>query len=357
MSADLVSVVIPTFNRAYCLGQALDSVFSQTHQNLEVLLVDDGSTDDTRALLERHWAAEPRLRYLYQANAGVSAARNHGLREARGDYIALLDSDDTWMPWKLAAQLACLNAFPEAGMIWTDMQAVDPDGQVLYPMFLRRMYTAYRWFSAEQLFSAERRLASLMPDVPPDLSDAVVRCGDVFSPMLMGNLVHTSTVLLRRSRYEKVRQFDESMKTGEDYDFHLRTCREGPVAFLDAALIRYQCGRADQLSRPGLVMQIAQNFLLTVERTLERDRARVSLPDWMIARSLADGHRWLGETALYQGDRQQAKAHLAASLRRYPWQPRTALLLASALPPPAAGQLLRRGWRTMRRAVARVTAR
>ena len=117
MDSSLVSVVIPTYNRADCLVQTLSSVFGQTHTELEILLVDDGSTDGTRALIERHWGNDSRLRYLFQSNRGVSAARNYGMREARGAYLALLDSDDAWMPWKLEAQLACLAAFPEAGMI------------------------------------------------------------------------------------------------------------------------------------------------------------------------------------------------------------------------------------------------
>ena len=353
MAADFVSVIVPTYNRAYCLQSALDSVFVQSHANLEVVLVDDGSTDDTAALAERIAAREPRLRYIHQSNSGVSAARNRGLREARGDYLALLDSDDTWMPWKLEAQLACLKALPEVGMIWSDMQAVDPEGQVVSAAFLRTMYHAYRWFKPEDLFADARPLASMMLAPPQFPRPVMVRWGDIFSQMLMGNLVHTSTVLLRRSRYESVRQFDESMRTGEDYDFHLRTCRAGPVALLDAAAIRYQCGRPDQLSRNELMIQIARNFVLTVERALERDRARVILPRWMIERSLASGHQWIGEAALAGGDRSEARTHLAASLRHYPLQPRTALLLASTLAPAWSSHLLRKCWRTLKRAAAR----
>jgi glycosyltransferase involved in cell wall biosynthesis len=349
MDSPLVSVVIPTYNRADCLVQTLNSVFAQTHRPIEVLLVDDGSTDGTRSLIESRWGGDPQLRYLYQPNRGVSAARNHGMREARGAYIALLDSDDTWMPWKLEAQLSCLAAFPDAGMIWSDMQAVDSEDRVIDPRYLRHMYDAYRWFEDEQLFSATRPVADLLVLTPELLSKAMVRYGDIFSPMLMGNLVHTSTVLLRRERYEQVRCFDESMKTGEDYDFHLRTCRAGPVVLLDGATIRYRCGRADQLSRDELLLDIARNFLRTVEPIIERDRARITLPSWMITRSLADGHQWLGATALAVGQVKEARVHLAASLRLNPWQPGTALLLADALAPIPMGRLVRKAVRQVRR--------
>ncbi len=351
MSAGLVSVVIPTFNRAYCLPQTLASVLNQTYRDIEIVLVDDGSTDDTRQLVDRLCGNEPRVRYVHQRNRGVSAARNLGLRTARGDYVALLDSDDVWLPWKLEAQLACLAQFPQAGMIWSDMQAVDAEGGTISSHYLRVMYHAYRWFTPAQLFSSVRPLSAFMQSAPPALQTASVHYGDIFSQMIMGNLVHTSTTLLRRSRLEQLQGFDESMRTGEDYDFHLRTCRAGPVAFLDAASIRYSCGRADQLGRSDLMIEIARNFLRTIEPVIERDRARITLPDWMISRALADGHRWLGETALSAGEHAEARAHLAASLRLYPWQPGTALLLASALPPPATSRALRSGLRRVKRAL------
>ena len=356
MSAGLVSVVIPTFNRADCLTATINSVLAQTYSDLEIVLVDDGSIDSTRALVEAHWAQEPRLRYLYQSNRGVSAARNLGMRNARGAYVALLDSDDTWMPWKLDAQLACLAEFPDAGMIWTDMEAVGPDDQVIDPMHLRTFYDAYRWFTPEQLFSVVRPVASFMHPAPDVLRAAVARFGDIFSPMIMGNLVHTSTVLLRRARLEQVNGFNEAMETGEDYDFHLRTCRAGAVAFLDAASIRYRCGRPDRLTRPELSLQIGRNFLRTVEPVIERDRARIGLPDWMIAHSRADGHQWVGESALQAGRHAEARSHLAASLRLHPWQARTALLLAGALAPPVATRVLRKGLRRFKRALRAVTA-
>lgn len=348
MAAEFVSVIVPTYNRAYCVQGALDSLFAQSHGNLEVVLVDDGSSDDTRALAERISMREPRLRYIYQENAGVSAARNRGLREARGDYLAFLDSDDTWMPWKLEAQLTCLRALPEVGMIWTDMEALGPTGQVVSAAFLRTMYDGYRWFKSEELFSSARPLPSVVSSQPDSIPPVFVRWGDIFSQMLMGNLVHTSTVLMRRSRYELVGKFDESMRTGEDYDFHLRTCRAGPVALLDVPAIRYQCGRPDQLSRNELMLQIARNFVRTVERALRRDRDRVTLPGWMVKRSLASGHRWIGEAALTGGDPSEARTHLAASLWHYQMQPRTALLLASTFMPASVSRLLRKGWRTLK---------
>src|SRR5438874_464059 len=101
----LVSVVTPTYNRAHCLQRTIDSVLAQTHSRLELILLDDGSTDDTRRMIERRYRDEPRVRYFHQANGGVSQARNAALRQVTGDYVAFVDSDDYWRPWKLELQL------------------------------------------------------------------------------------------------------------------------------------------------------------------------------------------------------------------------------------------------------------
>src|ERR1035438_6021495 len=123
---DLVSVIIPSYNRAYCVAHAIDSALAQTHGNVEAMVIDDGSKDHTRDFIQQTYGHEPRVKYLYQENQGVAAARNTGLRQAQGDFIAFLDSDDLWKPWKVEMQLACLRAFPQAGMIWSEMEAIDP---------------------------------------------------------------------------------------------------------------------------------------------------------------------------------------------------------------------------------------
>ena len=330
----LVSVVVPTYNRHYVLGRALDSVLAQTHDDLEIIVVDDGSTDATRTLVEERYGHDPRVRYLYQENRGVSAARNRGLKAVRGDYVALIDSDDVWKPWKLELQLRCLAQLPDAGMIWTDMEAIDPLGRVFDDAYLRTMYTTYRWFQPKDLFDKTRAGAQVWPDAPADLENATLYGGEIYSQMIMGNLVHTSTVLMTRERLLKVGFFSEALRvSGEDYDFHLRTCRAGRIAFVDVASIQYQTGMADRLTRPEYNIHIAQNFLKTISPAIERDRARIHLPPRMIDDVLSGAHGWVGEAAFDVGDRTTARSHLFKSLMINPRQARrTGLLVLSLLP-------------------------
>jgi glycosyltransferase involved in cell wall biosynthesis len=121
----LVSVVIPAYNGAATINETLRSVRSQTHTNLEIIVVDDGSTDATGVIAARHSALDPRLRIVRQANAGVAAARNHGWRTAASGLIAFVDADDLWSPDKIERQLTALRAMPEAGLVYSGYVIID----------------------------------------------------------------------------------------------------------------------------------------------------------------------------------------------------------------------------------------
>lgn len=343
---DLVSVIIPTFNRAYCLCRAIDSALNQTHPALEVVVIDDGSTDGTKELVQGAYGNDARLKYARQDNRGVSAARNHGLRLAQGDYVAFLDSDDAWKPWKLQVQLAGMRFLPHVGMVWSDMEAIDPNGKVFDRNYLRTMYSAYQWFSESQLFSESHPLSQVAPEMGDTIKDGTLYAGDIFSQMVMGSLVHTSTVVVRRDRVEKVGWFNEEWTCGEDYDFHLRTCREGPVAFVNLAAIQYQRGLTDRLTRHAHLL--ATNFLKTITVALEKDRTRIKLPQAMLNLALAEAHLWVGMESLNAGDHRSARRHLATSLWYKTRQPHVFSLLALSCLPRKLGQTLRRFYRRLK---------
>jgi glycosyltransferase involved in cell wall biosynthesis len=336
------------------VARAIDSVLAQTHQNVEVVLVDDGSTDGTRDLIRTRYGSDRRVRYFHQPNRGVSCARNTALREIQGNFVALLDSDDAWKPWKLELQLACLERVPHAGMIWTEMESIGPDGRVIDQFYLRKYYTAYRWFTEEQLFTESYPLPPISVELPPQSRPARLFVGDIFSQMIMGNLVHTPTALLRRDRLEKVGTFNEQLRpSGGDFDFHLRTCHAGPVAFVSVAAIQYQTGAADQLTRPENTIHSSRNFLATIMPFISQERERIRLPDHMIDLVLAEAHGWIGEASLNLGDVVAAREHLAKSIWHRPWQPRLAGLLVASLLPPGA----RRRYRAVKQSLRRRSSR
>jgi glycosyltransferase involved in cell wall biosynthesis len=337
----LVSVLIPTYNRAHCLANAIDSALAQTYPHVEIVVVDDGSQDHTGELIAARYGDDPRVRYVYQQNGGVSAARNHGLRLCRGELVAFLDSDDLWLPWKLELQVACLSRFPDAVLAWSEMQAVDVHGQVLHERYLRKMYHAYHWFTQEQLFAESSSLAELCPALEKAVGQARVYRGDIYAAMLMGNLVHTSTVLDRRDVLARVGDFDEAMrKGGEDFDFHLRTARHGPVLFLDLPLIQYQIGLEDQITGKGCGIHYARSHLSTITRELKQGRPGYRFPRRRVAKALGSAHAWLGEELLELGHVEEGRRHLLRSARLDSRGRRKYfLLLASMLPSGMEGWL------------------
>ena len=209
-----VSVIIPAYNRGWALRAAIDSVQAQTYRDYELIVVDDGSTDDTPEILD---AYGPDVTVIRQANAGVSAARNAGIREAKGALIAFLDSDDRWLPEKLSVQVDFFDARPDALICQTEEIWIR-NGKRVNPKKVHKKPS-----------------------------------GRIFRASLALCLVSPSAVMLRRSLFDEIGGFDESLPACEDYDLWLRISARHPVYLIATPLIIKTGGHPDQLSRmPGL---------------------------------------------------------------------------------------------------------
>jgi GT2 family glycosyltransferase len=341
----LVSVVIPTYNRARNCRCAVESVLAQSYGNLEVIVVDDGSRDATREALE---GIDSRVRYLRQENAGVSAARNRGLLAAHGEFVAFLDSDDCFLPWKIEAQLAVLRAHPEAGMVWTDMLVVDAEGREIRSSYLEEFYAAYRHFDRRERLQRGELLGSMWSQAPPVLAKRRAFVADIGAQMFLGNLVHTSTVLLRRERQEAAGLFDTSLVvTGEDYDFHYRVCRLGPVAHVDVSSLLYRVGSEDQLTDSRLDVWMARNTLTTLSRVIAGGATAVGLPQSLVRRRMAQVHLWVGRAEL-TGDRRRARRAFVRGLAWRPLDTNLLVWLLVSILPPSVVEGLRRLRRALR---------
>lgn len=206
----MVSVIIPTFNRGWILEEAIDSVLEQEYQNFELIVVDDGSTDNTPEILNSY---SSKITVIRQANQGVSAARNKGIRHSSGQLIAFLDSDDRWLPHKLSRQVAFFESHPELSICQTEEI----------------------WIRNGVRVNPKKRHQK--------------PSGMIFERSLALCLVSPSAVMLRRSLLEDVGLFDENLPACEDYDLWLRISCRYPVGLIDTPLIVKQGGHDDQLSR------------------------------------------------------------------------------------------------------------
>ena len=211
MNKPLVSVIIPTFNRAGVVLQAVASVLSQNYEPLELVVVDDGSTDDTTSKLAP-LAISGQLKLLAQPNRGVSAARNAGILATTGPLIAFLDSDDQWLMGKIQAQVDFFHKNPNAVLVQTQ----------------------------EQWVRNGRR-------VNPGVKH-LKKAGDIFMDSLKLCLISPSAVMLKRSLLEEVGLFDEKLLAAEDYDLWLRILNRYPVGLIDKEMVVRHGGHPGQLS-------------------------------------------------------------------------------------------------------------
>ncbi|CAI2718751.1 glycosyltransferase family 2 protein [Nitrospina watsonii] len=204
-----VSVIVPTFNRAWCLGETLESVRRQKFESYELIVVDDASTDDT----EQRVRAFDGIEYLrLDRNQGVSAARNAGLSRARGRYLCFLDSDDRWLDTKLEKQWEWMETHPGCPACYTDETWIR-NGVRVNPAKKHRKYSGY-----------------------------------IFQHCLPLCIISPSSIMLKREVLNRIGGFDEAMRACEDYDLWLRLTSCYPVQFLEEALIVKYGGHGDQLS-------------------------------------------------------------------------------------------------------------
>lgn len=197
-----VSVVIPTYNRAHLLPKAIQSVLNQTYQDLEIVLVDDGSTDNTEEVIKDF--KDERIRYIrHNQNKGASAARNTGIRESRGKYIAFQDSDDEWFLDKLKQQIeAFADTSPEVGIVYSGFYRIEADKKIYLPN--------------DHLPQKE---------------------GNIHNELLEGNFVGTPTVLVKKECFENKKYFDENLPALEDWELWIELSKYYHFKYINKPLL------------------------------------------------------------------------------------------------------------------------
>ena len=240
MSRMSVSVVIPSFNCGSFVTQALDSALAQSWAAREIIVVDDGSTDDTRERLKPYME---RIRYVFQENRGVSAARNRAVAESRGDCVAFLDADDVWHPRKLELQLKAFATAPDVGLLSTTM---------------------FHW------------PAFVFPELTEDISDAIIPVP--WDDLAVKSRFGTSSVVVRRSTLERAGPFDTGLQGPEDRDMWLRVGQLAKMAHLDLPLTGYR-SVPGSLSRRAATMEACERRILR-----KMDERRVWKGRWLLRR-------------------------------------------------------------------------
>jgi glycosyltransferase involved in cell wall biosynthesis len=269
--APLVSVIIPTYNREKIITRAIDSVFAQTYRDFEIVVLDDGSQDNTRAVAQ---AYGPKVHYFYQDNKGIAGARNAGMHQTAGDYIAFLDSDDYWLPGKLEQQMALFSQHPEYGMVGCQCGSVQIDG-------------TYR----------EKNRPG--------------KSGWILYDLFNKNFIRTSSAVITRACLEKVGGFDETLREGEEYDYWLRIAAEFAIGFINEPLTVY-VDNTDGMSTDSLTGRLHRL------KVLEKKYLKKKIPPQMYRRRIADTCHYIGRHYIEKGNRPEGIAYLKKAQKLYP---------------------------------------
>jgi glycosyltransferase involved in cell wall biosynthesis len=203
MNKPLISVVIATYNMGCYLPFAIRSVLDQTYRNMEILVVDDGSTDDTSHTLEP-FLDDSRVRYYVQRNRGQAAAKNHGLGRSKGEYVAFLDADDMWAPDKLDLQFPLFSTSESVGVVYSRVSYIDETGRDL------------------------------------GIADNELFRGRVSGPLLIRNFIGFGTAVVKKQCFERLGGFKENLRMGIDYDLWLRFSTQYEFEYIDRPLLRYR---------------------------------------------------------------------------------------------------------------------
>lgn len=205
----LVSVIIPVFNNANTLDDALSSVFAQDYDNLEVIVINDGSSDNSKDVLSKF---SDTIRLIEQTNSGSAVARTRGIKEAKGKYIAFIDADDMWTQWKISSQVKYLEKHKDIGMVFNAWLEIHGENDRL------------------PIFSSESDLSAVDETVS----------GWIYTKLLLECIVHTSSVLMLKRLCDEIGDFDANLKCGQDYDYWIRASQITKITKLRSILSGYR---------------------------------------------------------------------------------------------------------------------
>ena len=280
-----VSVIIPTYNYGKYIEKAIDSVLAQTYKDFEIIVVDDGSTDNTREIIESKY--KNKVQYFYQENKGAPVARNKGIKESRGEYLVFLDADDWFMPENLSIKIKIIENNPENDWVYSDWYFADEKGNI-----------------KERALEKQVRSGYCMED-------------DLYNSLLIhGNFINSSCALVKREQIIQIGGHDNTLLAHQDYDLWLRLSKHTKVKFIPLPLI---CQRIHQGS---ISTNFKSKFLvrLQIYENLGRNHESLKVIKDRLPKMLADTYNYLSIISLHEDNRLEAIANLFKSVKSRPCQ-------------------------------------
>jgi glycosyltransferase involved in cell wall biosynthesis len=311
-----VSVIIPALNAAEWIGETLHSILTQSFQELEVIVVDGGSTDDTPSIIKTFGKS---VKLICKPLSGKSASRNAGIYAAQGDYIAFIDADDLWLPEKLELQMQMFSRNPALGWVYSD-------GYLFEGASTKNIMT----------FGGLSHLYS----------------GDILCPLLLIDFIPSPTPVIRRKIFDEVGYFDETLlrQEPEDWDMWLRIAAHYPIGFVNRPLVRYRLHRYSLMAREG-VLAALEGKISIIERAVKRNPDRLNrLKD----RSIANSHVAAGNCFALSGELSKARLMYLHAIKLAPMSSKAYVhFLFSVIGKPMINKIVKlRRWSRYKRAIS-----
>lgn len=273
----MVSVIIPTYNSEEYLRESIESIFNQTFKDYEIILVDDGSTDNTREIVKQFY---PSVKYIYQDQGGAARARNTGIRAARGEFIAFLDADDIWLPTKLEKQVEHFRQHTDVGFIFTEHSQFNENGII-------RSFVGKR--------------------------DRLVK-GEILENIFLYSGVATPTVIVRKKVFEQVGLFDEDLIAAEDDNMWLRIAYKFGIDFIDEPLVMVRINDRSITSDPMNIIKGVGTHLFVLERKYPELAKRLGT---LINKKRSSLFRSLGYYYFSRNEFKRSRAEFRKSLQHW----------------------------------------
>ncbi len=335
----MISVIIPTYNCSDYIIEAIESVLNQTYKDVEIIVIDDGSTDDTYKILKPYLH---KIKYIYQDNSGPSRARNVGIQEAKGEYIAFLDADDKWRTFKIYLQLSLLEALPDVNMIFSNYAVIDKNGTLIVDSYIEKGFPIFSEYKVKikGIFNKVIPIKKIC-NFDGLLSDSYVYYGNIFDKLFMGNFILPSTEIIRRSSLRPPFLFNEKYKCAVDQDFHLRFSKNHKIAYIDISTTEYRINRKGQLSGKQNTSQLILNTIETRLRVINEDSEFLSQKRGLIKKVLAKDFLRLSYYYLSELDMKSSRKYAISSLRYKPLLIKSWVIFLSSFFPPFVLSLIR----------------